>query len=329
MLVALAVVSGNYNCNLNLIGFISLSFMLNLKYFKCLLFLVCCCSNCETAAQSVSLYVYPPAHPYRWRHPHSLLVSTIRNYYFSPRQKPVRLIGHMVIELKNDSSTTLTAIESDDIAVLSKAIKKEKIGLGVFFKPVPGHLEKNGVLQAELDNRILESKAAFITFKISDSAYQYLMLYVDSFKLRGYDKLYNGLNSPRTGEGSGCTAYGISFLELINALDPEYTKHWAVKAQVPEKLIGDGKKKVSIWRIFFSFHWARKNEPSRYLQLYEPYLVYQWIHSVHASEQANPTGKYQLKMNGKVKGLEVNCIPCIPQYPRFLSNTVVQNLKHQ
>lgn len=282
-------------------------------------FLFCFVVN-STGAQTLTLYAYPAAHPYRWHSPHSLLVSTIRNYYFSDKKKPVRLIGHMIIELKKDTSTILTAIEADEIDELSRAIKKEKTGLGVFFKPVPGHLEEREDLETELHYRTQVSRAAFISFKLSDSSYQYLKTYLDSFNIKGYDKLYNGLNSPRSGEGSGCTAFGISFLELVNALLPEYQDQWAINVNVPEKLIGNSetKKKISIWRIFFSFRWARAHVPSRPLHLYEPDLVYRWINNVYKNEEKLPTGKYRLKTNGNAKGLEIDCVKCLPQYPMFL-----------
>ena len=48
-------------------------------------------------AQTLTLYTYPPAHPYRWENPHRLLVSTLNNYYFGTRRKDGRLIGHMII----------------------------------------------------------------------------------------------------------------------------------------------------------------------------------------------------------------------------------------
>ena len=208
----------------------------------------------------------------------------------------------------------------DEVADLRKPILKDKIGLAVLFKLTPGHLEETAAVQAEINNRSRLGNTAFISFKISDSAYQHLKLYIDSFKLKGYDKLYNGSNSPRTGEGTGCTAFGISFLELINALIPEYTDQWAVKVNIPEKLIGDSAagKKVSILRIFFSFRWAKKNKPSRLHTLYEPYLIYQWINKVWDEEQKYPTGKYQLKQLGLAKGVELDCGMCKPILPMFV-----------
>jgi len=267
-----------------------------------LVFLFCFFAD-KIKAQSVTLYAFPPAYQYRWHHPHSLMVSAVKNYYFgSKKHKPVRLVGHLIIELKKDSSSIFTAITADDFTSFRKNILKDKIGLAVLFKPEPGHFEKAEDIKAEIKYRSMESRAAFISFKISDSAYQYLRLYIDSFRIKGYDKLYNGLNNPRAGEGSGCTAFGISFLELINALTPEYREEWAIKVNVPEKLIGDtaAKKKVSLWPIFFSFNWAKKNKPFRPLNLYEPYLIYRWINKTWDSEQASPTGRYRLKKDDRI-----------------------------
>lgn len=278
------------------------------------------CTGTTITAQEITLYTFPPAHPYHWQHPHSLLVSTIRNYYFGSKHKPVRLIGHMVIALKKDTSILLTAMAVDEMTNFRRSILIDKIGLAVLFKMEPGHLEKTVDVQSELNYRTQRSRAAFISFKISDSAYDHLRLYIDSFKVKGYDKLYNGLNRPRAGAGSGCTAFGISFLELINALSPEYKDQWAVKVKVPENLIGDSsvKKRASIWRIFFAFSWAHKNKPSRLLTLYEPFLIYRWINTVWDDGQLHVNSKYILKKEGRAKGVELDCRSCIPSTPMFI-----------
>ncbi len=270
-------------------------------------------------AQTLTLYTIPPPHPYKWRNPNSLLVSTIRNYYSKTLYQPRRVLGHMVIELKKDSSFYLTGMVSDDLTNLKNSILKEKIGLGVLFKLVKGHLEESREVQSELKLRTTSAQAAFITFNISDSAYHYLLSYIDSFKVKGYDKLYNGLNVPRAGKGCGCTAFGISFLELINALDPEYRDQWAIQVKVPEKLIGGSgsKKKVSLRRLFFTFRWAKGTQAYKNLTLYEPYLIYDWINTVWEKELDNPKSKYRVITSGKARGLLVDCSTCLPVTPMF------------
>jgi hypothetical protein len=268
--------------------------------------------------QILTLYSFPSPHPYKWNSPHSLLVSTLHNYYSKPQCQPRRILGHLVIELKKDTNLFLTGMASDDIAGMKNSLLKEKIGLGVLFKLVKGHLEETSEVQAELKMRTELSRAAFISFKINDSAYNYLLAFLDSFKLKGYDSLYNGLNLPREGKGSGCTAFGMSLLELINALLPEYTDKWAVRINVPEKLIGNEslKKKVSISKIFFSFRWAKGDEPSRKLVLYEPCLIYNWVNNIWKTRQQD--NKYGLVQMGQAKGLVVDCRQNLPVLPMFI-----------
>ncbi len=291
----------------------------NLPFLRCLHVLLLLFSFVILNGQTLTLYTIPPPHPYKWRSPNSLLVSTIRNYYSKTHYQPSRILGHMVIELKKDSTFYLTGMVSDEMANLKNSILKEKIGLGVLFKVVKGHLEESIDVQSELKVRTTSSQAAFIRFSISDSAYYYLLSYIDSFKLKGYDKLYNGLNVPRAGKGCGCTAFGISFLELINALDPEYRNKWAVQVKVPHKLIGDSQnqKKVSLRRLFFAFRWAKSKQEYKNLTLYEPYLIYKWINTVWENELDSPKQKYKVITSGKARGLLVDCTVCLPVTPMF------------
>lgn len=270
--------------------------------------------------QTLTLYSFPSPHPYKWRSPHSLLTSTIRNYYSKTKYQPRRMLGHMVIELKKDTVVFLTGMVSDEISGMKNSLLKEKIGLGVLYKLVKGHMEETSEVQTEIRMRAEISKVAFISFKISDSGYNYLRAFVDSFKLRGYDSLYNGFNMPRAGKGCGCTAFGMSFLELINALLPEYSDKWAVHINVPEKLIGDklAKKKVSIRRLFFSFRWARTGTPYRKLELYEPYLIYNWVNDIWKKEHDKSDTKYEFIQIGGAKGLLVDCSACLPISTMFI-----------
>lgn len=274
-------------------------------------------SSFISTGQTLTLYSFPSSHPYKWNSPHSLLVSTLHNYYSKTQYQPRRILGHMVIELRKDTNVFLTGMSSDEMAGMKNLLFKEKVGLGILFKLSKGHLEETQKVKTELRMRTKLSKAAFISFKISDSAYNYLLAYIDSFKLKGYDSLYNGLNLPREGKGGGCTAFGISFLELINALLPEYKDKWAVHINVPERLIGNeqARKKVSITKVFFSFRWAAKDEPCRKLLLYDPGLIYNWVNNIWKTHQGD--NKYEFVQQGQSNGLVVDCRQNLPVLPMF------------
>ena len=218
----------------------------------------------------------------------------------------------------------LTAMSPIHPAALKKNVLKDKVGLSILFKVIDGHLEETEKIRSELEYRTQTGKVAFITFNITDAAYEYLKLYIQSFRARGYDKMYNGKNLPRMGEGSGCSAFAMSFLELINALSPEYNKNWKIKVKVPDKLIGSepAGAKISLRRLLFSFRWAKNNESFTPLELYDPSLIYNWINAKWEQEQYNSNRTYTLKKINNAKGLEIQCDNCIPQLPMFTCDTL-------
>jgi hypothetical protein len=278
-------------------------------------------------AQSITIYCFPPPHKINWSNPHTLLCSTLRNYISKKDDQPLRPLGHIMIELKKDSSYILTGMAPKKKSDLKKNVLKEKEGLGILFDVIDGHLEETELVRTELGGRLKKGKVAFITYNISDMSYGYLRSYLKEYKERGYDRLYNGKNLPRMGEGSGCSAFAMSFLELINALSPELSNDWTIKVNVPEKLIGGRytDSRISLLRLFFSFRWAGKNEASMPLVLYDPYLMYNWIKAKCNIENANPGGTYAVKKSGNAKGLEVQCASCFPQLPMFTCDTLKNN----
>lgn len=289
---------------------------------KCILLISICCSVYFASAQTITLYSFPPPHPYKWKHPHSLLISCLRNYYAKSDYQPRRILGHMVVELRRDTAVFLTGMVADDLQNMRHSLLKDKMGLGVLFSCVRGHLEDKNEVLPELEQRLDGAGTAFIRFRISDSAYEYLCNYLDSFRRRGYDKLYNGENRPRAGRGAGCTAFGISFLELIGAILPEFREKWAVNLRIPASLIGDSTnhKRISLARIFFSFNWARPNKPFRQLVLFEPYRVYEWITSTWKKLKKRPEDCYQPVLSGNARGLEMDCRKYRPVMPMFVDH---------
>lgn len=294
------------------------------KYFSLPLSFIFTISTRSVIAQSITLYCIPPPHKINWQNPHTLLMSTVKDYISKKHNEPLRPLGHIMIELKKDSSYTLTGMSPKHKDDLKKPVLKDREGLAILFHVIEGQLEETEKIKSELAYRMQTGKAAFITFNINDSAYEYLKLYLESFKARGYDKMYNGTNEPRLGKGSGCSAFAVSFLELINALLPEYNQNWTIKVHVPDKLIGGESTgiKISLLRLFFSFRWAKNKEPYTPLVLYDPYLIYQWINTIWNKEQNDSAGIYKLKKIENAKGLEIQCYKCMPQLPMFKVETL-------
>lgn len=143
--------------------------------------------------------------------------------------------------------------------------------------------------------------------------------YLDEYKANGYDRIYNGLNLPRHGKGSGCSAFGVSFLELINAFDFIDNKSWLIDQPIPNKLIGSAEegRKVRLLKVIFSFKWAKEEESHRHIVLYDPWKMKEWV-----LESFNYTTNemFTSKEIGTVKGLVFPCLlECKPHLPVFYS----------
>ena len=179
----------------------------------------------------------------------------------------------------------------------------------MLFKLFEGHLEIKENLIPEIEHRKKTGKIAFISFTFSNASYLYLKNYIDSFRLLGYDKLYNGLNEPRHREGSGCSAFGVSFLELINVLDPEFGREWSRDLSIANKLIGGEitGRRVVLGKVIFSFRWAKDKSQHTHLKLYHPELIYSWIQKKYVQLQKNPMIHYSTSTNRLVRGLIVDC----------------------
>jgi hypothetical protein len=292
--------------------------------FLSLLFLY----NQSLTGQTLTLYAIPPPQSINWKSPHQLALSMVRNFLVKKEAPfPTRPMGHIIVELEKDGDTVLTAIVANTPKDFFSAILREKYGLGVLFKLFEGHLEKKEALLPEIEHRENSGKIAFITFTITDSSYGYLKNYVDSFRLLGYDKLYNGLNDPRHGEGSGCSAFGVSFLELIHVLDPEFTREWSRDIAIPDKLIGGEMtgNRVSLVNVFFSCRWAKDIKKHTHLRLYDPELVYAWIQKKYQEVNYDPTGPYIRTSRLQAKGILVECRQISrPQFPMFIPRAAEQ-----
>jgi len=271
--------------------------------------------------QTLTLYAIPPPHAISWKTPHQLVLSIGRNFLIKNRAaSPARPMGHIIVELVKGGDTVLTGIVANQPKDFFSAILREKYGLGVLFKLFEGHLEKKEILIPEIEDRKKSGKIAFITFNISDSSYNHLKNYIDSFRVLGYDKLYNGLNDPRHGDGSGCSAFGVSFLELINVLDPEFTREWSRDIAIPDKLIGGEMtgRLAPLGKVFFYFRWAKDKKRHTHLKLYDPELVYSWIQKKYNEVPLNPPGQYMRSGQLPVKGIIVECRQLShPQFPMF------------
>lgn len=293
--------------------------------------LLCLFSN-GLMGQQLTVYTMPPPHHLDWSSPRTLIFgAAIANRFTFSHIKHKHTFGHCFIELNGPrgereltGSTTAPDAPSD-----ADFITKEGYGLGVLFADFKGALDTPGSLDPQMSDRYKTGRIGFITFKLSQAQYERVARYLREYRERGYGSVYNGLNLPRQGLGAGCSAFGVSFLDVLGLIRPEFDKEWKVKVLIPLKLLGGPitGKRVSLVSAVLG-RWAKENEPHRVLELYDPDLMFSWIHKKWEQEKfsqlhekvIDPRGDYlpavQLVNRGKALGLlyDVSRLP-VPTDP--------------
>ncbi len=276
-------------------------------------------------AYELTLFTMPSPREINWKTPRGLATTALtNNLTFKTHKGHKHAIGHVFIELKGPGYYKVTGSVPIPENTMKEKILKKGYGLGILFTGVEGKLEKTDDLLSELPARYKSGRIAFITFRLSKETFERLVTYVTEYEKRGYGKIYNGLNKPREGLGAGCSAFGVSFVELAGLLHPVWKKTWPIQVRIPEKLIGGPitGNKVSLRKIIKVKRWATEKEPHKVLKLYEPYKIYEWICKTYDKEKVKKSHTAGLMKRGKAKGLIYDCrhVPC-PKDPIFRKPT--------
>ncbi len=273
------------------------------------------------SGQELTLYSMPSPREINWNSPQGLALSSLGNRFTFQHLDHKHAIGHVFIELTDGKELILTGSVPTKDNTSNRKVLKEGYGLGILFTGIEGRLEDTADLQAELPDRYKTGRIGFIRFLLNPQTYQRLKDYLAEYKARGYGSIYNGLNRPREGLGAGCSAFGVSFLEVAGLLHPVWAKEWPVEVRIPTEVIGGPLtgNKVPLTKVLLLRRWAEPKEPHMVLKLYEPYRIWSWINRTWDAEKANPTHKVGLLQRGKAKGLVYDCrhLPC-PTEPALL-----------
>lgn len=111
-------------------------------------------------------------------------------------------------------------------------------GVGASFRIFDGNLddETPAALQSAMNdyNKRLESGyMAMMRFKVSAENCQHMADFLAEYKRRGANRFYGGQFRPRRFEGSGCSAFGLAFIEVGGLLRRSlYTKDWAQNVMI-------------------------------------------------------------------------------------------------
>ena len=278
-------------------------------------------------SQEITIYTIPSPKGINWKSPGTLIFSYISNTFAKSRYgRDKHPIGHMIVELKDSTRYALCGATSESHSGAAKKVMRKGYGLGILFETISGKLEEKEDNLPQLQQRSVKGDMAFVTFKINQFVFDRLWEYLQEYKLKGYDKLYNGSNKPREGLGAGCSAFANSFLEVAGLEDILPSNEWAVNVLVPEKLMGGNKenaKHVQFFKLFFASRWSDpKKETYRPLFLYDPTRFYYWI--IKKYNNINGNNFILATHYKKARGLLIDCTAIMPKKePIWLDQFIV------
>jgi len=203
-------------------------------------------------SDQITLHFIKAPSPTRWTTPRSLTLSALRNQVARVPSGQRHSIGHVYAELECGSRHHFSGVTSTGNTEERRAIFLEGYGLGVVLKNYAGKFDTEDYIQRDLNSMFETGRSNLVRFKISPRTCSRLETYLKEYEERGYHHIYAGLNArPLRGESSGCSAFGMSFLELAGLQDPEFESNWKTYRILPRKLVGGPLtgKKVSLIKI--------------------------------------------------------------------------------
>jgi len=243
------------------------------------------------------IYVIPSKVKYDWNSPNSLVKSYIKNIRRNIFDKKSYLLGHAFVELNTSASPEgiLTGMRSARPEEAKNLVIGEYYGLAILGADISGELESREELEKKIEFYSGNGRLAFIKLIINDKAVERMLTFFEGYKAfweqdSTTGARYGGAFWPRNkGEGAGCSAFVVSFLDLGGLLREAFDD-WKVEIDIPMKLIGgpyNEGNKVRIRDIRREQKWADRqsetNNAFEHFEIYDPTLMYEWIHRLWES----------------------------------------------
>lgn len=264
----------------------------------------------------LTLYFYPSP-GLDWSTPRALIYTTFRNKLLGKS----RSIGHVSVRLRVGKQTAhskdhfligMTQARSEEGR---KEVLWDGYGMGILLHAFAGALEKHHDLEPELAKRAETGQLSFLKIGLSKASIERAFEYERLFRASKGASIYGMPFRPRYAEGSGCSAYGASFLEVLGLLNPEFHANWSRNFLIPKNLVGgpytETMQKVSVLKMLLaaeSASWADPSTPHHPGFFWDPDLMHKWCVQTYDSLHQTP-GTLQLSRDRwlNAKGILWNC----------------------
>jgi hypothetical protein len=279
-----------------------------------------------------------------WKNPKSLARLTALNTLIAGNKEFGHTLGHLSVSVMCDSGTQFhTGMERTDLSESKELVFQKGAGLGTLVHNFKGNIESEKKVLDSIQYSLEHKNGRdlnFIEFLISDRACQRASDYYQAYKDSKTWLNYGMTNNPRRCEGSGCIAYGKSFLEIVGFNDENLLSKWRGEVELPYSIIGphstklytdsheegvqlkDNLKFVKISKLVNPFSkrvtWADPTENATTIRYYSPDYMFKWIKQEFRKKQYK-VRKFQTNLKSKVVTIDLRDI-VTPDEPFFTNN---------
>lgn len=238
-------------------------------------------------ANELTLYIVPSPVGMDWTTPSSLAQSAFKNRIsFKPR-----FMGHVFVELKCGPTHELTGMVGKNFDYLNQLLVNQR-GLGILYHSFDGQLEEKEDILKELSEYFKTGHTNFLKILLNENQCQRALSYLKEYRSQNVGRYYGLANRPRHGEGAGCSAFGTSFLDVLNLIDEDMRESWSQTVNIPLELAGPPLREegVSLLSVMFnSGSWAKEEEKHQKLTFWDPDRMFSWVKSKAAKQHQSYT----------------------------------------
>lgn len=246
----------------------------------------------------ITIFVIPSLTPIDWSNPSVLYRTTLNSYIKSIFRKNYYAIGHTIARISSPMlpAPRYFAMCGKVFSEKPRLVLIKKDGLGSLGATMQGQVESEINIIKGLKLYSGRNMLAYIKFRVSDQSILRVLEFMEQYQkktINGFapGDLYNGATWPRyRNEGSGCSAFGMSVLDVANLL-PDESCSWRVNVKVPMDLIGgeiNKNKRVKLSTILKAKSWyegaGQVDVDYAEYNVFDPSIIFNWIKNMRTQK---------------------------------------------
>ncbi|PWU21682.1 MAG: hypothetical protein C5B49_02170, partial [Bdellovibrio sp.] len=180
-------------------------------------------------------YVFPTRpFPIIWENPRKL-INSLGNAVLNNNPHS---IGHVSTEIHCSNEHEITGAVSSEQDFSADLMINEAVGFSILEMAWPGRLEKEEeVLKSATKAAKKKDALSIATFVLSEPSCRRMLDFVKAYREDSYPKYYGFSPRPRRHEGSGCTAFAATLLDIAGLLHEEFQQAWLSDVRIPFSLM--------------------------------------------------------------------------------------------